>query len=191
MTGHLFQSSWHHFWALALRQAADNVERLDLKVLLGSDLSSQLERIAESYSLEIAQLDETRIMASRRETERIRPDVRNDECLFKQGWLDVTIPFSGEAETLRIAPTVCVIPSVCAEIGTHTLTLTVRDDNHADGEIDECIRQIAQNLENLRKDYREGKSQLEQTIKQVAENRQKRIREEEWNRLANRLRRLT
>ncbi len=104
MTDHLFRSSWYYSWKLVLRQAAADVEMLDPKVFLGSGLSSQLDKIADDYSLEIARIDETGIRTTQRETEWVGKGLRGEQRSFRRLLLDVTIPFSGDAETFRIAP---------------------------------------------------------------------------------------
>jgi len=187
VAGHLFQISWRCFWDLVLQEAVDEVKKLDCKLFMGSDLPGHLERIADSYSLEIARIDEAGIKARRRDAEHMH---RHEQCSSKPGLIEVTIPFTGEAESLRIAPSVCTIPRRSAEIGIRTLTLVVREGKNAPREIAECINQIRQNLEHLRSDYCDGKEQLIRSLAQVAENRQKRIEEEEWGRVAGRLRRL-
>ncbi len=68
--------------------------------------------------------------------------------------LRVTIPFTGEAEFLKIAPSRSAIPSHGAEIGHKSLTIIIADDDNADREVKAFCVQVQGNLDTLRQEER-------------------------------------
>src|ERR1700751_3539271 len=63
---------------------------------------------------------------------RQRQDGWGDYRMMKTTWLDVSIPFVGEAETLRIGPSSMTLLDRRATIGRNTLTIRVTDDDRAE-----------------------------------------------------------
>jgi hypothetical protein len=74
--------------------------------------------------------------------------------LVKIKRLRVTIPFTGEAESLKIAPSRSAIPSHGAEIGHKSLTIIIADDDNADREVKAFCVQVQGNLDTLRQEVR-------------------------------------
>lgn len=178
MPERLFAGSWHAAWQDTLRRAADDVLKLDRKLFSDPALGGHLKKIADKYSVEIARIIKDGIRAKRRETERDIIDGWGERRRVKQTWLDVTIPFSGEAESFKIAPSRPIIPSNHSTIGANALTLTIPDDESAQGTVDTFVAQISQNLDALRAEYEQSKGQLEQIIQNTANQRKQQIEAE-------------
>ena len=62
-----------------------------------------------------------------------------------------------------------------ATIGHGTLTISVIDNERADGEVQDFKKTVEGNLQTLRTEYERVKPQLEQTIQQAATQRKAQI----------------
>ena len=90
----------------------------------------------------------------------------------------MTIPFTGEAESLKIAPSRATMLSYGADVGQGFLTITIADDNNAEREVTTFRQQVQGNLDTLRQEYERDKPQLEQAVSQAVERRKMQIAEE-------------
>jgi Skp family chaperone for outer membrane proteins len=88
---------------------------------------------------------------------------------------DVSIPFVGDPESFRIAPSRCGVPQRKATIGSNALTITIPDDDNADSTIDNFKKTIEGNLQTARSEYAQMKAQLDQTVSAAAERRRQEI----------------
>ena len=138
---------------------------------------SPLQKIADKYSVEVARLDRTQISGVSREETRQASDYGRP-YMAKLKWLDVMIPFTGEATTLKVAPSSWTIPNHNATINGNHLILSVRDDENADKEVKSFCDVIDQNLNLLRTEYERDKPRLMQRITQVAEQCKKEIEQD-------------
>lgn len=177
MRDRLFGGSWHSSWSAMLHKAAEEVNRLPRQVFSDPGLVGQLQRIAENYSVEIARLDRKGISAVRRVEERPVDDYGRRHFVQIK-WLDVTIPFSGEAESLKVTPSSCTLPSHHAAIQNDCLILSIRDDDSAEREVQSFCDIVEENLKRLRAEYERDKPSLMETINQVAERRRREIEDE-------------
>jgi rhamnose utilization protein RhaD (predicted bifunctional aldolase and dehydrogenase) len=89
----------------------------------------------------------------------------------KEPWLDVSVPFVGDADSFRIASSNCSIPDRRVRIGQNQLVISVRDDDGADAAIETFKSIVSGNLRTLQSEARQMKSQLEQAIRQAADRR--------------------
>ena len=62
-----------------------------------------------------------------------------------------------------------------ATIGRNAVTISVVDNEGADGEVQEFKKMVEGHLETLRAEYERNKPQLEQTIQQAANHRKAQI----------------
>jgi hypothetical protein len=170
----LFQKSFHAVWQQMLKQATQDVQKLDRKLFSDPALGGHLQRIATKYDVEVARF-EGEMTAKRRTEERQRQDGWGDYRMMKTTWLDVSIPFVGEAETFRIAPSSMTLLSNRATVGHGALTISVIDNERADGEVQDFKKTVEGNLHTLRTEYERVKPQLEQTIQQAATQRKAQI----------------
>jgi hypothetical protein len=176
MADRLFWSSWYAAWNNTIQQAIADVDRLDRRLFSDPALGGMLQKIVEKYSVEIARLntDPQAITADPVEDEHYVNDY-GDRRLVKIRRLRVTIPFTGEAESLKIMPSRSTIPSHGAEIAHNSLVITIADDDNADGQVKAFCDQVQGNLDTLRQDYERDKPQLEQAVSQAAERRKAQI----------------
>lgn len=174
--GNWFAKPFSSAWAHALRLAADDVEKLDRKAFSDPSLAGQLEKIAQKYEVDIARL-EGEVTAWRREAEREISDY-GDRRRIKQIWLDISIPFKGEAECFRVHPSSYSYPPFDAEISNSALKISLLDDANADQQVKNFMTVVSKNLEALKADYERGKPELRQTIERVAAARTAKINDE-------------
>jgi len=173
----LFEKSWHNVWTAMVRQAVADVDKLDRKAFSDPALAGKLQKIDEKHGADIARF-EGEITAERRETQREGQDSWGDRRVFKQKWLDVKIPFKGEAETFRIAPSRSTIPQHRATINQNSLVISVPDDESADQAVQSFVQVAKGNLDTLRQEYEQVKHQMREAIDAAVARRQAQIKEE-------------
>lgn len=174
----LFQKSFYQVWQLQMQAAVADVQKLDRKVFKDPSLGGILQSISEKYKIEVAHL-QGEMSATRRTEERQRQDGWGDYRMMKTTWLDVGIPFAGEAETLRIGPSSMTLLDRRATIGRNTLTISVTDDDRAEAEVQNFKQMVEANLQTLRTEYERNRPQLEQAIQQAASQRKAQIEAED------------
>ncbi len=176
MANGLFTGSWHSVWNNMVERAVADVNLLDRSLFSDPRLGGELQKIVEKYSAEIARLDTDpkAVSAEPVEDERYVNDYGNRRVV-KIKRLRVTIPFTGEAESLKIAPSRSTIPSHGAEIGHNSLTITIADDDNADRDVRTFCDQVQGNLDILRQEYERDKPQLEHAVSHAAERRRAQI----------------
>ncbi|MHB8270243.1 hypothetical protein [Bradyrhizobium sp.] len=152
----LHQKSWSMLWQHMLKQAVDDVGKLDRRIFSDPALGGTLQKIADKYSVEVATI-QPGASANRRVVEKEGNDGWGGRANFKQTWLDVSIPFTGEAESFRVSPSRCSIPSQQARIGQNELTISVIDDDNADAQVKSFIDAVTGNLEHPSGRVRAGK----------------------------------
>jgi hypothetical protein len=179
MAERLFSGSWHSSWNSMIRRAIEDVEKLDRNLFSDPALGGALQKIVEKYSVEVACLntDPKAISAEPRE-EELHVDDYGDQRRIKIKRLDVTIPFTGEAQSLKIAPSRSTVPSHRADVGENSFTISIADDDNADREVKTFCDQVQGNLDVLRQEYERDKPQLEQAVSQASERRKAQIAEE-------------
>ena len=170
----LFQKSFYQVWQLQMRAAAAEVQKLNRKLFKDPSLGGILQSIAKKYEIEVARF-QGEMTAERRTVERQGQDGWGDYRMIKTTWLDVSIPFVGEAETFRIAPSSMTVPSKRVRIGRNALTVSVVDNDGADSEVQNFKTLVEGNLQILRNEYQQHKPQLEQAIQQAATQRKAQI----------------
>jgi len=173
MAERLFSGSWYAAWNDMIRRAVADVDQLDRRLFSDPALGGALQKIVEKYSVDIARLntDPTAITADAVEDERYVSDGFGDQRLVKLRRLRMTIPFTGEAQSLRLSPSRCTIPAHHAEIGDKSVVITVADDDNAEREVKTFCEQVQGNLDTLRQEYERDQPQLEQAVSQAAERR--------------------
>jgi hypothetical protein len=170
----LFQKSSYQVWQNQMKAAAAEVQKLDRRLFKDPSLGGVLQSIAAKYEIEVARF-EGEMIADRRTVERQGQDGWGDYRMIKTTWLDVSIPFVGDAETFRIAPSRMTVPSKRVRIGPNSLTVSVLDNDVADREVQEFKNMVEGNLQILRNEYQQHKPQLEQAIQQAAMQRKAQI----------------
>jgi hypothetical protein len=171
----LFRAPFYPVWQQTLQKAFDDVNALDRRAFSDPSLSGRLQAIADKYSLTVARLQKEGVEGRARQQERRVRDAWGDPQSITQGWLDVTIPFTGDADSLRICPSRSTILQHAAEIGAQHIVINLPDDDRADGAVQAFITQANQNLDALRADYEQAKPQLEQAIQRAADQRRTQV----------------
>jgi hypothetical protein len=174
----LFEKPFYAVWQHQTQAAVEDVKKLNRNLFNDPSLGGILQGIFDRYKIEVARF-EGEITAKRRSEEKQRRDSWGDVRTVKMTSLDVSIPFVGEAETLRIAPSSMTLLFDQATIGRSAVTISVPDDNNADAKVQEFKKQVEHNLETLRREYESAKPQLEQAVQQAATQRKAQIEAED------------
>jgi hypothetical protein len=170
----LFRAPFYPVWQQTIQKAVHEVNSLDRKLFANPALAGHLQAIAQKYSLEIAQLQKDKIEGAARQQQAVVNDGWGGRQSITQGWLDVTIPFTGDPESFRIRPSRSLIPSQTAEIRQHQLVISLPDDGSAEQAVQSFVSQVNQNLDSLRTEYEQAKPQLEQALQQAASSQRER-----------------
>jgi hypothetical protein len=137
-----------------------------------------LQGIVDKHKIEIAQL-QGEVTAERRTEQRERQDNWGDVRTVTVTWLDLSIPFVGEAETLRVGPSNMLLLFDRIGIDRNSITLTVPDDEGAESKLADFKKNVEHNLEILRREYEAAKPHLERAVQQAADQRRAQIEAED------------
>jgi hypothetical protein len=174
MEEQLFQKPFNAVWQAQMQAAVNDVAKLGRNQFKDPSLGGVLQGIVDKYKIDVARL-EGEVTAKRRKEEKQRRDNWGDVRMVQMTWLDISIPFVGEAETLKIAPSSMTLLYDRATIGRSSVTLSVADDESADGKVANFRKHVEHNLEILRREYETAKPQLEQAVQQAATQRKAQI----------------
>jgi hypothetical protein len=176
MRGQLFFRSFFDVWENVKRRAVADVGNLERGLFSDPRLGGQLQEIVQNYDIEIARLntDPKAIIADAVEEERVVDDYGMRRAV-KIKRLQVTVPFIGDADTLRIMPSRSTMMSHAVDVGQNSISFTIADDDRADGEVTDICKTIQGNLDQLRQDYQQYKPQLEEAVSHAAERRKAEI----------------
>lgn len=178
MPNRVFQGHMHQWVERAQASAVNEVNRLDRKLFADPALDGHLQKIAEKYALDVARLNVSGIEATRKEVEAHVRDF-GEMRIVKRKVLEVMIPFNGDEESLKLAPSRSTIISNAVEIRRNALTVTVGDDDNAQREVDTFVSQVNQNIDTLRTESAQAKTQLLEMLRQVAQARKEQIEKED------------
>ena len=165
----LFSMSWHSYHNSAVHSAADEVEKLDEKILNDPQLGGALEKIAKKYAVTAASLETTAGVAKPRKISRSGGQANV---------LDVPIPFTGDARSFELSPSYSnTVSAVEWQISGQQIIITVYDTEGAGREITDFIKLSNENLDRLREEMARYNGELLKTITQVADRRKTAIEE--------------
>jgi hypothetical protein len=174
MAKRLFEGSWHARSDDAIRKAVAQVERLDREIFADPSLAGALQKIAENQFLDVATINRNGISGERHDVERKGRDAWGEERVFRESVLSVRIPFTGDQDSFKFAPSRSSI--VYADsVEKNALVLTVPDDATSQNKVDTFVSQVQQNLDVLRAEYEQFKPQLQQAINAAVERRKQKI----------------
>ena len=171
----LYKYSLHGSFGENIRRAVEEIERLHRRAFADPALAGKLQDITEKFQLDVARIDRDNITAHRRDTEREGVDEWGQHRIFRQTWLDVTLPFSGDKESFSLSPSRATLPPIDAEISSSSLKFSVPDDDRADNAVRSFIQIVSDNLEVLRSEYEQLRPQLAQAVNQAAQRRKQGI----------------
>jgi ribosomal protein S21 len=175
MEDQLFTKSFYAVWQAQVQAAVEDVKGLSRNQFTDPALDGVLQAIVEKHRIDIAQL-QGEVTAKRRTEQRQRQDSWDD---VRSVWLDLDIPFVGEAETFRVGPSNMLALFDRVRIGRQSITLTVPDDDGAEQALQEFKKNVEHNLEILRREYEAAKPQLKQAVQQAAAQRKTQIEAED------------
>jgi hypothetical protein len=165
---------WHAVSQNVLRKAQEDVMALDRCVITAPSLAGHLDKIAAKYSFEVAALNVDAKRGKRRDKERVVDDYGSRRAV-KYSVIDVSIPFTGDRESFNIAPSHSHLIYAECEVGENALVLTVPDNDGAQKEVDEFVKQVSENLDRLRSESKNWAEQLKEAIAAAAERRKQQV----------------
>ncbi len=176
MRGRLFFQSWYAVWDNIKQRAVAEVNGLDRNLFSDPRLGGELQKIVDKYEIDVARLntDPAAIVADPIEEERVVNDYGFQRAV-KIKRLRVSVPFTGDADTLKIQPSRSTMLSHAVELGQNSISFTIPDDQNADREVTTLCTVVQGNLDVLRQEYQQAKPQLEQAVSQAAERRKAEI----------------
>ena len=176
MRGRLFFQSWYAVWDSIKNRAVAEVNALDRGLFSDPRLGGELQKIVDKYAIDVARLntDPAAIVADPIEDERIVNDFGMQRAV-KIKRLRVKVPFTGDADTLKIMPSRSTMLSHAVELGSNSISFTIPDDQNADREVTTLCQVVQGNLDVLRQEYQQAKPQLEQAVSQAVERRKTEI----------------
>ena len=166
----LFQQPFHIFRDSAMRAAQKAVEELPPEVLNDPALDGRLQKIANQFRLDVAQLQPDQRKGKRR-TE-VHSDIQyNRPVERKIDWIDVTIPFTGAAESFDIAPSSSnLMHGDRIIVNGNNLQVSFPDEDQLDQRVNEFIGRLSQNLDRLRAEADQMSNEMVALLRNVAEN---------------------
>lgn len=173
----LFQKSLYTECERLKAQAINEVAHLDRAIFSNPALVGVVQKLTEQHRIDIAEF-RGEVTAERR-TEQRTIDDYGRRVTVPVKLYDVSIPFVGDPESFRIAPSRFGVPQRKATIGSNALTITIPDDDNADATIDNFKKTIEGNLQTARSEYAQMKAQLDQAVSAAAERRRQEIAAED------------
>ena len=175
MNNRLFQESLHSFKEQKLREAIAGVEAIPKSILLDPTLDESLKEIVDHFQFVVATLrPDERVGRRRKEMRRTNHlgQVQDVEVSL----IDVTIPFDGYPKSFTIAPSTCHVLQMPAKTNQDGLVATFYDDDNLDRNVDSFVKMVGENLDTLRKELNNFRSQIEKTAHDVANHRAEKLK---------------
>lgn len=166
----LFANSFYQVWQNQIRAAVEQVKALPRNQFKDPSLGGVLQGIVQKHELDIARLQGD-VTAQRRSEQRQRQDGWGETRTMTATWLDLDIPFVGEAKTLQVGPSSMLLLFDRVKLNRSSITLTVPDDEGAESKLGDFKKNVEHNLEILRREYDAAKPQLGQAVQQAATQR--------------------
>jgi hypothetical protein len=173
----LFQRPFYAVWQSQMQSAIQDVKKLGRNQFKDPSLAGVLQGIVEKYKIDIARLEGEPEGKRRNEEQRVR-DYGLTRTI-QTSWLDISVPFVGEAETFRIGASSRLLIQEQVNIGRNALTIRVPDDDNAETRLAQFKKHVEHNLEILLREYETAKPQLEQAVQQAANQRKAQIEAED------------
>ena len=167
----LFQGSIYDFQKQRLAGAVAEVKALSASDLLDPSLAGKLDKIADQhFNVAVATLRPEERRGRHRDvpsqgTEFGRPVVR------KVSYIDVTIPFNGDATSFSFAPSSSHVIMENTLIQDGAIGVSLLDDSNLDKNVDDIIKRVGENLDRIRAEMEQWRPHARKTLDQVAEQR--------------------
>jgi hypothetical protein len=182
MTGQpLFQKhSLHSLTASNLAEAKAAVNRLSRDQLKKADLQSVLDQIVKNHMLECPKLDAAK-KAGKRKDKTIKFDDFGETRTRTISVIEVTVPFTGEAQGFEIRPNQGTIHyGLRATIGRNQLAfdVTAETPDNTQAAVNTFVAEVTQMLDQLRPDIEKHNEDLKATVSAASRARLEQIRAE-------------
>jgi len=155
------QTDWHSVEEHRKRAIQSEIDSFDGNRLLNTSVDDLCDYVEQKYWIEIPVLHEDRIVADQRE---MLIDVSQDQMRFIHDrtrpfhvpgtLVEITIPFTGDAEAFKIQPTTYTTTPPCGEVRNDLLVLKVAGTNlepqQVRSQIDRTLGEVKQYLDRLR-----------------------------------------
>ena len=170
MTYGLFHRPFSEFRAQKTSDALAAVDRIPEAELLNPNRAGRLEKMADACSLDVAELRPTGRTGKHRKERRPVSDYGR-AVQVEVDVVEVTIPFVGARDSLPFSP------SSCTEIGRTVLaydgylTATFDNDEQLDRNVDVVIERISRNLEQLKREMGQFRTELVAALGKAADER--------------------
>lgn len=100
----LFRFPFYAVWQQTIQKAVAEVNGLERRLFSDPALGGILQGIVDKYSLEVARLQKEGIEGHARQQQAHVNDGWGGTQSVTRGWLDIAIPFTGDAEILSDKP---------------------------------------------------------------------------------------
>jgi hypothetical protein len=172
--------SLHRLTTSRLAKAKEEVTRLSRDQLKKEDLQAVLDRIVKNHTLECPKLDAAK-KKGKRADKQIQIDDFGEIRTRSVPVIEVTVPFSGDAQCFEIAPNQGTIHyGLRAAIGRGELMVEVSGEAPANTQaaIDKFIGEVMQMLDQMRPDIEKYNEDLKSTVTTASGARLEQIRAE-------------
>jgi len=151
MAERLFAGSYHTVHDHLLRSAIERVRALPDVELLSPGLGGTLNKIADDAQFHVATLRAKDAHGTRRKEMRKRRDY-GQTIDVEVSFIEVSIPFSGDPQSLKFAPSQSTMIDLPTEIRNGTLVIHLPDGDNFDRDLDSFVSLVQGNLDRLTKE---------------------------------------
>ena len=184
---HLFnQNDWHSVERGHKQKLLSEIDGLDENRVLNTPANDLYDYFEKEYRVDIPVLHEDQIVSDQKE---VQIDVSHDpfrgihdrsQPFYIQGTsVEITIPFSGDAEVFKISPTTYSLTSPIADVRSNVIILTFEgvklEPESLRKDIDSTIAHIRTTLETLRNDAVNLNNDLPGLIRTKLEERRNKL----------------
>lgn len=180
------QNDWHSVERGRKAKLLSEIDNLDENRVLNTPANDLYDYFEKEYRVDIPVLHEDQILSDQKE---IQIDVSHDPHRFIpdrsqpfniQGTsVEITIPFSGDAEVFKIRPTTYSLNSPIADVRSNVITITFEgaklEPESLRKDIDSAIAHIRTTLETLRNDAVNLNNELPELIRTKLEARRNKL----------------
>ena len=174
MTKKIFRDkSWADFHRAHVARATADVKRLPRHLFSDPSLAGRLDRIVVQHTAKIATLGAPTGGKARAEGE-VTDDYGSRRYVEKK-LVDVTIPFTGSAESFGLSASNCHMMAANYDMRGQALVLTLPDDEGLSDAVEDFIRRATHNLDLIRAEMKQAEPELKQAVYAAAERMKQEI----------------
>jgi hypothetical protein len=173
----LFKNSWGQYQMDCSDSAVREVHSLPKSQFNQPSLAGVLERIAAKYKLVVATLQPDKKQGTRREVDQPIDDYGR-QITMRVTFVDVAIPFTGDAKSFELAPNACQMIGGDWEIRGQELIVTLPDDQNLQRDIDGFVAIVSSNLDKLRAEAAQAQGNIQRAVENAANQRRAEIADE-------------